>query len=213
MNNILIVDDEPNTRLMYRSALETENLLVREVDSGRNALEALETFPFDAAIVDLRMPGMSGFELLEEMKARKIKTPVAIVTAHGDVPDVVQAMRLGAIDFLQKPLTVDELRRVVAEIVARHEPELGKGVPRDCDYYLRCAKREINRRDFEAARALLVRALELNPKSLPARNLCNVMLEMRSDEDAPELAGHEVRQGGLGWEGKVRCSERLRAPR
>ena len=180
---ILIVDDEPNVRLMYRSALESEGYELHEADSGQNALDQCAARKFDAAILDLRMPGMDGLELLANMHARNINMPVVIITAYADVPNAVNAMKEGAIDFLQKPILPDQLRVIVKDLLIRHEPEKPKGEPRDFEYHLRCAKRAINLRDFTTAKANLIKALEQNPDSPQAFNLVGVMLEMREEFD------------------------------
>jgi len=189
---ILIVDDEPHVRLVYRTALETEGYEIDEADSGARAFELFSVpqydvtlhHKYDMAILDLRMPEIDGFELLSRMNKSNITTPVAFVTAHGDVPNAVQAMKLGAIDFLQKPVTPEQLRGLVKEILERHSlAERTNRAPLTCDYYLRCAKRAINLRDFETARKHLVQALELNPKSPQALNLCGVMLELRAEHE------------------------------
>ena len=73
--SILIVDDEPNVRLTYRTALETEGLEVREATDGLAALDALSESQFDLAILDIRMPEVSGLELLERMRQQGIQTP------------------------------------------------------------------------------------------------------------------------------------------
>ena len=122
---ILIVDDETNVRLNYRITLETEGYEVFEAVSAANALEELLERSFDLAILDMRMPGMDGLELLAKMREVGITVPAMIVTAYSDVPHAVQAMKLGAIDFLQKPLRPEELRRIVAEILKRHAPRKG----------------------------------------------------------------------------------------
>jgi DNA-binding response OmpR family regulator len=191
---ILIVDDEKNVRLMYRSSLESEGYEIFEADSGAKALEECVARIHDAAILDLRMPGMDGLELLEKMKALNIETPVVIITAFGDVPNAVNAMKLGAIDFLPKPLTPDQLRHVVKDILVRHSPEETKNEAHDFDYYLRCAKRAINLRDFAAAKRNLIKSLELNPGSPLAMNLSGVMFEMREDyEQAKRYYGHAIK--------------------
>ena len=118
--SVLIVDDEPNVRLTYRTALETEGLEVREAPDGLAALDAMNERQFDLAILDMRMPEVSGLELLERMRQQGIQTPVVIVTAYGDISHAVRAMKLGAIDFLEKPLTPETLRAMVAEILRRH---------------------------------------------------------------------------------------------
>jgi len=191
---ILIVDDEPNVRLMYRSALESEGYELYEADSGANALDQCAARKYDAAILDLRMPGMDGLELLANMHARGINMPVVIITAYADVPNAVNAMKEGAIDFLQKPILPEQLRFIVKDILIRHEPEPQKGGTRDFEYHLRCAKRAINLRDFTMAKANLVKALEQNPNSPQAFNLVGVMLEMREEfEQARRYYGQAIK--------------------
>jgi DNA-binding NtrC family response regulator len=129
--SILIVDDEPNVRLTYRTALETEGLEVHEASDGLVALNAMSERQFDLAILDMRMPEVSGLELLERMRRQEIQTPVVIVTAYGDVPHAVRAMKLGAIDFLEKPLTPETLRAMVAEILRRHGKRAAQRGPRN----------------------------------------------------------------------------------
>lgn len=191
---ILIVDDERNVRLMYRSVLEG-TYSVDEAESGAKALDRFVQHAYDLAVLDLQMPGMSGLELLEKMNGLNVKTPVVIITAFGDVPNAVYAMKLGAIDFLQKPLTPDQLRTVVKDILARHAPDgAAPEDPHDFDYYLRSAKRAINLRDFAVAKRNLVRALEIDNNSPQALNLAGVMLEMREEYDqAKRYYGHAIK--------------------
>ena len=117
---ILVVDDEPNVRLGYRTTLEAEGYSIVEAHCGAKALDDLAAGSFDLAILDLRMPDMDGLELLGQTRNRGYATPSVIITAHGDVPHAVHAMKLGAIDFLQKPLTPEELRNIVSDVLARH---------------------------------------------------------------------------------------------
>ena len=83
-----------------------------EADCGAKALEQFAINNFDLAILDMRMPEMDGLDLLAEMRHRGIFTPTVIITAYGDIPHAVRAMKLGAIDFLKKPLTPEHLRAV-----------------------------------------------------------------------------------------------------
>ena len=75
---------------------------------------------FDLVLLDLQMPRMDGMELLSRLRAPGSIVPVVILTAHGSIPEAVTAMKLGAIDFLTKPITPEALRRVVAEVIERH---------------------------------------------------------------------------------------------
>lgn len=179
---ILIVDDEPNVRLSYRTALELENYAVEEASSASTALEKLVASHFDLAILDLRMPETDGLSLLAQMRERGLATPVVIITAYGDLPHAVTAIKLGAIDFLQKPLTPEQLRRIVADIVARHDTDASKETEaKDYAYHLRAAKRAINLRDFEAAKRSLKNALHLDDRSAEGFNLAGVVAELSGD--------------------------------
>jgi DNA-binding NtrC family response regulator len=180
---ILVVDDERNVRLMYRSALETIGYDVFEADSAEKATEEFAQRQFDLAIVDLRLPGRSGLDLLHEMAENKSTTPAVMITAHGDVPNAVEAMKLGAIDFLQKPVLPDQLRQIVKEIALRHTTPTARGEKRDYLFYARSAKRAINLRDFASARKNISEALRLNDRSAEGFNLAGVLAEMREDYD------------------------------
>ncbi len=179
---ILIVDDETNVRLNYRITLETEGYEVCEAGSAPLALEELLKRSFAVAILDMRMPGMDGLELLAKMRQVGITVPAMIVTAYSDVPHAVKAMKLGAIDFLQKPLRPEDLRRIVAEIVKRHAPQKDQPAENFSSHIV-AAKRCLNLRSFALARIHLVKALELNTKSVEAFNLAGVLAEMLDDED------------------------------
>ncbi len=116
---ILIVDDEPNVRLVFRTALEAAGYNVEEAEDGDTALDRLEWSPADLILLDLKMPGIGGMETLQRLREAGNDVPVVIVTAHGSIPDAVAAMRLGAIDFLSKPLRPEALRKVVGDVVRR----------------------------------------------------------------------------------------------
>jgi DNA-binding response OmpR family regulator len=180
---ILVVDDEPNVRLNYRMTLETEGFTVLEADCGAKALKQFAENQFDLAILDMRMPEMDGLELLAEMRERKLSTPTVIITAYGEIPHAVRAMKLGAIDFLKKPMTPESLRNVVANILVRHAPESAVPEPKrdDFDTHIVTAQRLLNLQDFAGAKEHLIRALELNDKSAEAFNLGGVLFEMQED--------------------------------
>ncbi len=180
---ILVVDDEPNVRLHYRAALETESYDVFEASGAAVALQELGKSPIDLAILDLRMPEMDGLELLERMRARGFETPVVIITAYGDIPHAVRAMKLGAIDFLAKPLTPVELRNVVSEVLTRHLPTQDRASWQELTFeaHLHSAKRLINLRDFRSAREHVATALEMRRDSPDAFNLAGVLFELLGD--------------------------------
>jgi DNA-binding response OmpR family regulator len=188
---ILVVDDEPNVRLTYRVTLETEGFTVLEANSGPKALEQFAAHPIDLAILDMRMPEMDGLDLLAEMRKRGNNTPTVIITAYGDVPHAVRAMKLGAIDFLKKPVTPDQLRQIAGEVIGRHEAP--QPAPSDVEasialsaeelhaLYLQDAKRLLNLQHFDQARVKLAKAMALDPLSAEAFNLAGVLFEMQED--------------------------------
>src|SRR5215471_20579814 len=171
---ILIVDDETNVRLNYRITLETEGYEVYEAASAASALQELLERSFAVAILDMRMPGMDGLELLAKMREVGITVPAMIVTAYSDVPHAVKAMKLGAIDFLQKPLRPEELRTLVADVFKRHAPQSWnglRGAQENFAAHITAARRALNLQAFAKARVHLVKAMELNPQSVEAFNL------------------------------------------
>ena len=193
---ILIVDDEPNVRLMFRTTLASTGAEIAVAEDGEVALERLEGSPFDLVLLDLKMPGLDGMETLRRLRDIGDDTPVVIVTAHGDVPHAVEAMKLGAIDFLSKPLSPDALRRVVGEVLERHDeseerrastagPARSVAVlvaPPALD--LSAAKRALNHRDFDRAAELLGRVLAVAPESAEALTLIGVLYECRGQGHA-----------------------------
>src|SRR5262249_826936 len=133
--------------------------------------------------------------VLEHLREAGHKVPVVIVTAHGSVPNAVQAMKLGAIDFLSKPLSPDVLRRVVAEVIERHAadqgevvrlPDAREVVTVDSQYAanLLRAKRALNHCAFDEAEIFLKQALALKNNSAEAHNLMGVLHELRNEHDA-----------------------------
>jgi FixJ family two-component response regulator len=193
---ILIVDDERNVRLTYRAALESCPYEIYEADCGRAALAESITRKPDLAILDLRMPDMYGIELLTAMRNMSVETPAIIITAYGDIPNAVLAMKQGAIDFLQKPILPEELRNIVKDVLLRHQPETeaAKDEPPNFNLSIRRAKRAINLQDFPTARKHLADALESIPNSPVAFNLAGVMHEIQKDYDqAKRCYGQAIR--------------------
>ena len=113
---ILIVDDELVVRESLYHWFSREGYHTQSAKSGKEALEKLETENFDTLFVDMKMPGMSGFELLEIVKKRYPDTAVVIITAYGSIDTAVQAMKIGASDYLLKPFKPDQLSLIMEKI-------------------------------------------------------------------------------------------------
>src|SRR4051812_4679201 len=106
---LLIVDDDAPQRSLLDSFLRSQNFETITVDSGEKALQVLATRPVDMMISDVRMPGISGLETLRRARQQHAVLPVLLVTGYADVREAVGAMRDGAVNYLSKPIDLDEL--------------------------------------------------------------------------------------------------------
>ncbi len=116
---ILVVDDTPLIREHLRVILEMDDFEVETADDGRSALASLRDRPFHLVITDLRMPDVSGMELLQAVRAEKLPLGVIVLTGHGDTRVALDAMRAGADDFVTKPYEPDHLRFLIRRILER----------------------------------------------------------------------------------------------
>jgi DNA-binding NtrC family response regulator len=114
---ILIVDDDPGQRSLLNSFLRSQGFETALADSGERALEMLRTGKFAMMISDVRMPGLSGLETLRRARQEHATLPVLLVTAFTDIRDAVAAMRDGAVNYLAKPIDLDELLNSVRQAI------------------------------------------------------------------------------------------------
>jgi len=133
---ILIVDDDPGQRSLLESFLRSQNFEVVVADSGERALALLPGGNFSMMISDVRMPGLSGLETLRRVRLQFPALPVLLVTAYADIRDAVVAMRDGALNYLAKPIDLDELLLTVQQatgVVPQEPLKLGaqKKLPAD----------------------------------------------------------------------------------
>ncbi len=105
---VLIADDEASIRFVLREALEAEGHVVDEVGDGTAAFENLSTGQYDLAFLDIRMPGQTGLEVLDQLRAMGSRTAVVIITAQNTMDNAVEAMKRGALDYLVKPFSLVE---------------------------------------------------------------------------------------------------------
>ncbi|MGA1875214.1 MAG: response regulator [bacterium] len=110
---VLVVDDEQNSREGLSKILTKEGYQVHTAEDGEKALHEAENYNFDLIITDLRMPDMDGIEVLKRVRDKNKNIGVVIVTAYGEVNSYLTAMNLGAFEYLNKPIHLEELRRVI----------------------------------------------------------------------------------------------------
>jgi len=117
--NILYVDDEETLRLLVRNQLTSEGYNVEVADDGDTAVEVMSRSPQDLILLDIRMPRMSGIEVLEELKKRQIKPRIIMLTAVDDLSVAIQCVKLGANDYLTKPFDLEHLLSAIQRVLAR----------------------------------------------------------------------------------------------
>src|SRR5215813_13578014 len=115
--NLLIIDDDPNTLASLSRAFRLAGHEATVCDNPIRALELLKTDTFDLILSDVVMPGKNGLELLEEIKKAGVQTPVVLISGQANIEMAVSATKLGALDFLEKPLSTDKLLVTVENAV------------------------------------------------------------------------------------------------
>ena len=116
---VLIVDDEPMIRQLLTDVLGDEGYMVETVSSGEDAVLKLRDQRFDFVVTDLMMPGMSGLQVVETVKQLDPETDVVVMTGYASLATAVECMKLGAGDYLNKPINIDEIRIKVAGMIER----------------------------------------------------------------------------------------------
>jgi two-component system response regulator FixJ len=125
-----VIDDDDALRESLAFLLRTARIAVESYASAGAFLEALPSSQLSCVITDVRMPGMSGIDLLRRLRELKIEVPVIVITGHGDVPLAVEAMKVGAIDFLEKPFDDEVLLASVRSALKRQDGETRRNTER-----------------------------------------------------------------------------------
>jgi two-component system response regulator FixJ len=115
-----VVDDDEAMRDSMAFLLRAENFQVQTYAAATDFLKALPQIKTGCVVTDVRMPGMSGLELLQRLRELKVSLPVIVVSGHGDVPLAVEAMKTGALDFIEKPFSDEVFLRAVRMAVTAH---------------------------------------------------------------------------------------------
>src|SRR5438132_10328964 len=120
---VLVVDDETAIREAIRMTLEYEGYRIDEARSGQEGIDKATKTPYDAILLDIKMPVLDGIEVLEHLKEQRVPTPVVMVSGHGDISTAVECTKRGAFDFLEKPLNRDKLLLSVRNAVRQQKLE------------------------------------------------------------------------------------------
>jgi len=115
MKKILVVDDEESVRIILKKMLEEGDYIAETANNGEEALEAMKGTHFDMLISDINMPVMNGVELLNKTKEAFPMMPVIFVTAYGKDKIIIEAMKVGLADYIEKPFRMDGVLKTVKE--------------------------------------------------------------------------------------------------
>lgn len=150
--HVYIIDDDEAVAGSLYALVSAHGYLGRSYPYAEAFLHRLHTVPAGCAIVDLRLPGLDGMELLKLIRGSRSDIQVIVVTGHGDIPQAVKAMRLGAIDFLEKPYPEDELLRSLSLAFSINR-EIEDGKEREAEARKRLSR--LSPREHEVLRGLL----------------------------------------------------------
>ena len=179
---ILVVDDDKNIRRTVSMALESLDYYVHTAFDGKDAMLQLTGDEYNLIITDLQMPGMNGMELLEQAISKYPEIKIVLISAHGTVDNAVEAMKLGAVDFLQKPFTPKELRNLVYNVLNVETSE-AESIS-EYKTSLKSAKNFARKRDFDNAIAQSKKAIGSDPSKPDAFDFLGQLQETLGDFDS-----------------------------
>ncbi|NTV42304.1 MAG: response regulator [Syntrophobacteraceae bacterium] len=176
---ILVVDDEKNIRLTLFQSLEPLGIPVQTAANGEEALQKLREGQFGLVFLDLKMPGMDGMDVLRLIKDDWPSVRVIIITAYGTIESAVEAMKLGAVDFVQKPFSPGEIRDLATLVLEREATD--EATTMDYPAWIELTKRHITDKNLAAARESISQAIVADPGQPEAYNLLGKLLEIKGD--------------------------------
>jgi len=179
---ILIVDDEIAFANTLAQRLQMRGLKVGIAYNGEQALSKLTEDELDVIVLDLKMPGIGGMEVLRRIKGNWPNIRVIIITAHGTIESAVEAMKLGAVDFIQKPFSPKEIRDLTKQVLERETLE--ERHVADYPSLIALTKRHFTDRSYAAARETAQKAIGTDPTRPEAYNLLGALFEI--EKDLPE---------------------------
>ncbi len=198
---VYVIDDDEAMRDSLNFLLDSSGFGVTLFDDAQSFLDVLSGLAFGCVVSDVRMPGIDGIELLKRMKAQQSPFPILIMTGHGDVPLAVEAMKLGAVDFLEKPFEDDRLTAMIESAIRQAEPN-AKSDAIAHDIAARVASLSPRERQVMEgliaglSNKLIAREYDISPRTIEVYR-ANVMTKMQANS-LSELVRLAMRAGMLG---------------
>jgi len=181
MKTVLVVDDTKNIKNLLTTCLTLNGYSVLTASNGFDAMEILKKNKVNLVFLDIKMPELSGTEVLKRIRAMGIDTPVIIMTAFATVKNAVECTKLGAVTYLQKPFTTDKVKSVLKEI----EPYINEN-SLSIDGYIMRAKELMKMGELDDAFDILKKALSINVNSKAVYELLGNIYELRGDNKEAE---------------------------
>lgn len=181
---LLVVDDEKNIRLLLTQCLEDAGYQVTTAVDGEHAIGKVEEEGFDLVLLDMKLPGLDGLQVLRKMRALNPGQLVIMITAHGTIETAVEAMKSGAADYLQKPFTPEEIRAIVQHNLAKKAAFQEEGRGADFDECVREARALLEQSQANQAIQFLRQAIELDPGRPEPFTLLGAASEIKGDLNA-----------------------------
>jgi len=182
---VLIVDDDKNIRFTLPLALEPLGIETDTASDGEEALTKLGEREFDLILLDLKMPGIDGIEVLRRIRRIRPDIPVIMITAYGTIENSVEAMKIGALDFISKPFMPERIRDLVSRVLDRTRREEEKIVTYGSCIQL--GRKSVEEGHMEAAVEHAHRAISIDPKRPEAFNLLGAIVEMGGDRSNAQM--------------------------
>jgi len=177
---VLVVDDEKNIRLTLEQCLTQAGYEVDLAVSGEHALGKVEERSFDLVLLDIKLPDVDGLEVLRRIRRHRPGQAVVMMTAYGSVETAVEALKVGALDYLQKPFTPEEIRNTVGAVLGR-QAVTEQQAAEDFANLIAQAKTCLSKRNLAAAFSFLRRAVSINSNDAEAHNLLGLAAELQGD--------------------------------
>ena len=197
---VYVIDDAEAMRDSLNFLLSSANFNVTLYQSAQNFIDSVSSLDFGCVVSDVRMPGLDGIELLKRLKAVRCMFPVIIMTGHGDVALAVEAMKLGAVDFLEKPFEDDRLIGMIETAIKQAEPD-ARSEAAALDIASRIATLSPRERQVMdgliagLSNKLIVREYDISPRTIEVYR-ANVMTKMQA-ASLSELVRLVMRAGVL----------------
>lgn len=179
---VIVIDDEKNIRMTLEKALSGAGYEVDTAMNGENGIQKLKEKEYPVVLLDMRLPGIDGIEVLKRINSLDYKTKVIMITGYGNVETAVETMKLGAVDYLRKPFKPGEIKEIVEQVFGRYKLEENEQGADNFREYLNLAKAAINERDFEKAIKFLKKATSLNSEKPEPFNLLGIIYELRRNQ-------------------------------